>query len=219
MVLFIRVRMSCRFQRGKSADDDLSAATFDEAQAVEVATDWVDVVRGKLSKRASREWLVTTLGDYLRRGLIETLKVVEEAEKKGDELSDFVLRLTFSQMSDAGEWQNMPVQLKAYGERAALRPPVKRKPGRATWYDNWLRNIGIATMVHMACEQFGLEPTRSQESRRARRPSGCSVIKAALERKGIHLAEGTVQNIWEGVTGDLVRQAATSPAFTAILAK
>jgi hypothetical protein len=149
--------------------------------------------------------------------LIETLKVIKEAEA-GDELSDHVLRLTFSQMLDAGEMP--PTQLRAYGERAALRPPVKRKAGRATWWENWRRNIGIATMVLLACERFGVEPTRSQESRRTRRPSGSSIVKAALERNGIHLAEGTVQNIYEGVTGDVVRLLmAGSPAFTTILSK
>jgi hypothetical protein len=103
-------------------------------------------------------------------------------------------------MSDIGE---VPATLKAYGIKAVLRGPVARAAGRSTWFDNWRRDIGIACLVYLAKERFGLRPTRNREQRRRRQPSACSIVAAALGRRHVNVAEKRVENIWAGLRGQV----------------
>jgi hypothetical protein len=48
---------------------------FNEAAAVEEVAAWVEVVQAKMMADYSREWLEAALCDYLRQGLIETLRI------------------------------------------------------------------------------------------------------------------------------------------------
>ena len=97
-------------------------------------------------------------------------------------------------------------QILAYLQRAALRAPYGRRPGRA-WYDDYQRNFGICLLIKLASRVFGLHATRSQESRRLDRPhSGVSLIREALILNGVHIEEKTIQkHIWFGYVEILVR--------------
>jgi hypothetical protein len=158
------------------------------------------------SMRNSHENLARMLADCLRRGdLIVTIKAVNAAERHGDWLADAVLRATYADMANRGE----PIsdQLRAFGERAVLRPPVERGRGRDQYAD-WSRNNAICFMIQRACAEFGVRPTRSRSARRDRIQSGCSLVKKALERHGIFIEEKTIQdNIWLGLPGELGRRA------------
>ena len=103
-----------------------------------------------------------------------------------------------------------------YYQQAATRAPHKRKRGRYSEYDVWVRNIGICTLIRWACVAYGVPPTRAQESRRnQRRPSGISLMTAALARNKAHIEEVTIQrHIWLGLWGEIVRQT-SSDAFLA----
>jgi hypothetical protein len=149
--------------------------------------------------------LAELLSDCLRRGdLAVTVKAVEAAERDGDWLADAVLRQTFAEMDT--NHQPMSDQLRAFGQRALLRPPVTRGRGRDK-YDDWARNIGICALIASACFEFGVRPTRSRSARRSH-PSGCSLVAAALVRNRINLDERTIQDkIWLGLPGALVRSA------------
>jgi hypothetical protein len=175
---------------------NLPSVLFSEDKAVAAVTDWVGVVEQKMTAPASREWLEATLRDFLRNGLIETLKVIEAADA-GDEIADAALRRVYAEMSDVGE---VPATLKAYGIKSVLRGPVVRSAGRNT-YDNWQRDIGIACLVYLAKERLGLRPTRNREQRRRRQPSACSIVATALGRRHINVGEKRVENIWSGLQG------------------
>jgi hypothetical protein len=168
----------------------------------------VAIVMGMMnSKESSREWLATQLRERLRRGeFLITVKAIKAAEHQGDDLADSVCRLTYAEMANAHEL--MSDQLRAFGERAVLRPSVERGRGRHQWYDNWRRDSGICTLIKVACAEFGLDATRNRAARRAGHPCGTSVVTAALARNGMHLSEQTVHNIWTGYMGELVRAAA-----------
>jgi hypothetical protein len=172
--------------------------TLTEAEATKVVYEMLELVQQKLTE-SPRAWLETTLRDYLQRGLIETLRVVEAAND-GDEIADAALRRVFAEMLDRGE--EPPATLKAYGIRGAVRGPVTRKRGNA-WYDNWRRDIGIAVLVFLTMQHFGLRPTRNREQRRRRQPSASSVVHAALGRGQINVAEKTVENIWARLQGHI----------------
>ena len=180
----------------------------DEAAMVAEVTNWIGVVEDKMRAGASRGWLEPMLCDFLRRGLIETLRVIEAADA-GDEIADAALRRVYAEMSDVGD---VPATLKAYGIKAVLRGPVTRSAGRSTWYDNWRRDIGIAVLVYLAKERFGLSPTRNREQRRKQQPSGSSVVALALGKRHINVADKTVENIWGGLRGAVTAFALSSLA-------
>lgn len=153
----------------------------------------------------SRKWLDRNLREFLRRGLIETLKVIEAADQ-GDVIAHEALVCVFAEMLTP------PAQLKAYVERTALHGPPTRKAGAYTPYDNWLRDISFAVLVYWIHNGFGLHPTRNRESRRAQRPSACSIAATALRRSGIDISESRVQNIWSGLAGAVISFAAAQHA-------
>jgi hypothetical protein len=128
-----------------------------------------------------------------------------KAAEKQDFVADNVLRCTYAEMKNARA--TTCKQLESFGERAVLRPPVTRPRGRA-WQDDWSRNIAICVLVALVSAEFGLSPTRNRDSRRHRKPSGCSLVRAGLQRNRIDLKESTIQqNLWLGLPGVLVREA------------
>lgn len=175
-------------------------ALVDEEKAVAAVSQWVALVEDKMTAHASRAWLETTLRELLLRDeLINRLKVIEAADA-GDEIADAALGHVFHSMMDRGE--TPPASMIAYEARARLRGPVKRSAGR-NQYDNWRRDIGIACLVYMTAERFGLRPTRNREQRRRGQPSASSVVAAALGRVHINVAEKRVENIWAGLAGQI----------------
>jgi hypothetical protein len=183
----------------------LPVPVLDEQRVVDRVADQVASVLHRMSTQYSRERLASLLHDALRRGdLLVTLNAIEAAERKHDWLADAVLRQTYAEMETNHE--PMSDQLRAFGQRAVLRPPVVRKPGR-TWHDNWNRDVGICTLIQITCIDYNIRPTRSRSARRDRIPSGCSLVKQALARNKIHIEEKTIQeNIWLSLLGMLVRQ-------------
>src|SRR5947207_12014842 len=79
----------------------LPALIDDEKQMVDIICQDLEVIADKMTAKASRAWLLNTLCDFLRQGLIETLMVIEAADA-GDEIADAALRLVFAEMNDAG---------------------------------------------------------------------------------------------------------------------
>jgi hypothetical protein len=182
----------------------LPMTVSDEQAAIAAVAE--QVARWLPRMRNSHENLASMLRDSLRRGdLIVTIKAVNAAERKDDWLADAVLRATYAEMQNLRE--PMSDQLRAFGERAVLRPPVQRGKGR-NQYAYWSRNNGICFLVQWACNQFGVRPTRSRSARRDRLPSGISLVKQALEQHKIFLEERSIQDdIWFGLPGILARQA------------
>ncbi len=179
---------------------------FDETRAINRVAVRIATARHQLNKEFSREWLETTLRRYLRGGLITVIKVVEAADAC-DDIADAALREVGAELLERPSGRTGDFQIIAYLQRAAQRAPHKRKRG-IQWYDEWYRNLVICLLVHLACKEFGISPTRGRESRREREPSGCSLVAAALARNRIRLKEATIQrHIWLGIYGDLLRQA------------
>jgi hypothetical protein len=179
----------------------LPAASLNEAEMIAAVTDeWVQPTLFKMTEEYTREFLEAALCDMLRRGAIDELQVIEDANR-GDEIADAALRLVWYEIRNRREEPS--VTLDAYGMKTVKRGgPVTRGRGQ-TWHKNWRRNIGIAVLVYMTHRRFGLTPTRNREQRRRKRPSACSVVAAALGRCRINLSESAVQNIWGGLQGQI----------------
>jgi hypothetical protein len=182
----------------------LPTVVFDEQQVVDYVARLAGELLPRMNAQFSRERLASLLHDALRRGdLLVILNAIEAAERKHDWLADTVLRQTYAEMQNLRE--PLSDQLRAFGQRAVLRPPVERKPGR-TWHDNWTRDVVICTLIRITCTDCNVNPTRSRNARKDRIPSGCSLVRQALERHRIYIDEGTIQqHIWLGLVGTLVR--------------
>jgi hypothetical protein len=189
---------------------------FDEQRAIGQVAKWASLIRDRLTKDFSREWLERTLRQALRGvGVTEperltiAIKAVEAAEQ-GDEIADLALREV------AGELMERPTglagdgQILAYLQRAARRDLHKSRRG-GHWASNWYRDVAVCILVHLVCEEFGVLPTRNRESRRSGRdPSGCSLVAAGLARAepALHIDEMSIQqHLWLGLPGALTRRA------------
>jgi len=188
----------------------LPTGELDEKLAIGRVAIWVATVRHQMEKQYSRDLLETELRKGLREGrLTLTIKAVEAADK-GDEIADAALRDVGSELQtplvQGRELAPGHLQVIAYYQRAGKRPPHKRPRGQR-WYDDWMRNINICVLTVLACREFGVQPTRNRESRRANKdPSGLSLVVAALARNKIFIDETSVQrHIWLGLPGELVR--------------
>jgi hypothetical protein len=189
----------------------LPSGELDEARAINRIAIWIAMLRSSMEKEHGRDWLETKLREGLREGrLTLTIKAVDAAEQ-GDEIADAALRSVYAEMAGGTLQDRGPghLQVWAYGQRAVLRPPHRRPRGHR-WHDHWMRNILTCILVDLACREFGVQASRNRAARRAnRKPSGVSLVVAALARNKIHLDEGSVQqNLWFGLPGELVRATA-----------
>jgi hypothetical protein len=182
---------------------------IDEQRALNHMSGWVARAFPRM-KENSRDWLETELRKGLREGRLSlTIKAVEAADK-GDELADAALRAVGAELQIPLLQRRYlapgHLQVIAYFQRVGQRAPHKRPRGRR-WYDDWGRNIDICVLIHVACLEFGVRPTRNRAARRANSdPSGTSLVVDGLARNGFHLDEGNVQeHVWFGLPGELVR--------------
>jgi len=65
-----------------------------------------------------------------------------------------------------------------------LRPPPKHKLGRRGGYEAFARDVAVTLLVVFVCGVFGLNRFREQANRHQLPPSGCSIVKAVLDRRG-----------------------------------
>ena len=140
----------------------LPVPVFDEQRAIDHVAFLAGGLLPRMDARFSHARLAELLRDHLRRGdLVTTMKAVVAAERDGDWLADTVLRQTFAEMDTNHE--PMSDQLRAFGQRAVLRPPVQRRRGRNE-YDDWCRNIAICILIQRTCAEFNVRPTRSRRA-------------------------------------------------------
>jgi hypothetical protein len=185
----------------------LGTAT-DEEHAIDRVSEWFSILRHR--KPHTREQLEIELRDGLREGGLTLVIKAVEAAYKGDEIADAALRHV------GGELQTWLMQKRdlapghpqviTYFQGAGQRAPHKRPRGHR-WHDDWLRNMDICICIYLACIEFGVNPTRNRASRRAKqRPSGISLVVAALECNKVHIDEASItRHLWQGLTGELVR--------------
>ena len=174
----------------------LPVLTEDETtEAIEAACKAIEVLEEKLTSQASLAWLEAKLCEELRSGSLESLQVVEWA-RNGDLIADAALRRVYFEMENLD--LKPPAIVKSYCLETIARGPLTRGRGHF-WFDNYTRDIGVALLVWLTCEQYGLLPSRNREQRRQERPSGSSIVAAAFRRReNRHLrAERTVYDIWK----------------------
>jgi hypothetical protein len=179
--------------------------TFAEAEMIETTAHWLDLVAANLSTKSSHGFLRARLKTLIRQGTIPAVRVIEWANA-GVVDCDEALREVSAEMLDHGE--EIPNTIRGYMAQALLkdRGPHGKDAGRieiAT--GNWLRDQCIAVVVSMIVERWNLRVTRGRASHR---PSACSVMSAALVKRGIIMGEHRVEAIHKSLADLLVQHRA-----------
>ena len=131
---------------------------IDEQSAINRVAVWVATVHHKLDMRRDEVHaeLERLLRERLRSGRTDRGKVIEAANN-GCKLSHEILIAEFHDLLDVDAMP--PANLRAYAARADR---IKFKPGKP-WSDDFIRNIGICTLIAVAAREFVLKPTRNRE--------------------------------------------------------
>jgi hypothetical protein len=184
----------------------------DEQRMVDIVAAAVENVFHRLEKEFSLEWLATMTRKWLREGRQPFIDYTVRVADGGDAICDAQLRTVYVEVqTGALPRREGHAAILIYGLRAMQRAP--HKPRGRRWQEHWMRNIQICKLIEYACYKCGVWPTRNRAaSDRAARgiptmPSGCSLVVAALARHGLHLDEATVEHIWHGLPGEIVRSA------------
>jgi hypothetical protein len=165
---------------------------LDEAAAIDAVTLWIEAVEEKMSENYSRQWLEDELVNMLEQGTMAEERIIAEADA-GDEIADAALRRVIR--GKVNDREEMSVLLSSYNIKALGRAPLTRGRGHY-WYDNWRRDLGIVCLVYHTHRRFNLRPSNNREQRRRGEISASSIVAAALWRKGIHIKEKTVGDLW-----------------------
>lgn len=89
---------------------------------------------------------------------------------------------------------SLPPNLAAYVDWLLTNPKLPQRRGRPRkFYD---RDVHLYFTVQKVCHQFKLKPTRNPSTSR---PSGTSVVAAALKALGVRLSEKDIARAWAKV--------------------
>ena len=113
-------------------------------------------------------------------------------ERELQELNE-AINATFARQPTTAEELSIEASISRRIRELHLRPPAGKR-GRPPQQRD--RHIQIAGAVAMLVEDAGLKPTRSHLARRRDDPSACSIVTAALDQLREHLAERSVEDIW-----------------------
>ena len=95
-------------------------------------------------------------------------------------------------LTDVGD--PLPPWLQRYVVVTARAGPEPARRGQHP-LDNLIRDFTISAAVKSIADRFDLRPTRNPAN--TTKESGCSIVKQALERAGIHMSEANVAAIWQ----------------------
>jgi len=207
-------------------DDSIRLPTggLDKDRVINCIAAFVSKMLHKLTPEYSHDWFETIVLKWLREDRSPFSARTVAAAESGDEIADRALRRVFVEIT-RGELSSGPGQhlhVREYVEHTVLRGPHKRQPGRRL-QNNFVRDpemCGIIWEISRALHKFGLRPTRNAATMHKYpadaatttmdKHSAISLLVAALEHLddplGYHLEEKTLQEIWLGPTGKLVRE-------------
>jgi hypothetical protein len=183
----------------------LPALLLNDDEMVDTIVHWIDLVAQMLTSETGHLMLRKGIQEALQKGTIGVLQVIEAA-RAGHEDADLALRQLIIEKLDRHE--DLPVSLASYNQEALFRGPTIYPAGRNI-ADTWTRDIGIAVLVALAIAHW--PPLRPTRNRASKRPSGCSLVTAALNMRGHPLGERHVERIFADHGKIAVRLSASIP--------
>jgi len=176
-------------------------ATFAEAEEREIITtleQWYPRIADKLNSEAGHEAVRDDMVRQLERGEGASLPVayiVAMADAKHPP-ADHALRIYIHAAIDTDRFNDLPVQIRAYAQRALRRPPlpIGYPSNRAQVVNDFTRDIAIC----LAIDQIVLRwPKVPQLYGSQTRHSAAWLLALVLTRHGIKLAEQQVRRIYK----------------------
>jgi hypothetical protein len=160
--------------------------TPEAAEAIATITHWMrNLFAELLHPEAGHYVMFRNTATRLRRGEVDMSRVIEAATRERHAYAVNALQRRVAEMT--AQEERLPAELAAYLEEAARRPPVRSKRGRDE-VDHVLRDKVLAICVEVACERWGLLPTRNQKAsnrpEEQRQLSGSSLVAEAFNRSG-----------------------------------
>jgi hypothetical protein len=166
-------------------------ASLIEADMIGVVSHWFDLVNELLQTESSHLYMQARLKALIRQGTIPALKVIGWANDGVVDAHVALLQVA-AEMIDHGE--QLPATIAGYAIQHLGRPAMPRRRGRDE-ADNWLRDQCIAVLVALAVERWHphLPMSRNPASNW---PSACSLVSAALARRGLKVKEKRVEQVF-----------------------
>ncbi|MCK1303891.1 MULTISPECIES: hypothetical protein [unclassified Bradyrhizobium] len=156
-----------------------------------VVSHWFDLAHELLQKESSHHYTQAKMKALIWEGTIPTVKVIGWAHQGAADAHIALLEVA-AEMMDRGD--ELPRTIAGYAIQYLGKPPPSRAKGRDA-ADNWLRDQCIAVLVALAVERWHphLPMSRNPTSNW---PSACSLVSAALRRRGIKVKEKRVEQIF-----------------------
>jgi len=165
----------------------------EEAAVAEIAT-WAALAANHTTAEASRIYFRKKVQQLLADGRMPYAEAIRKIECHHRDV-DLALREHVAALLTLGE--GLPEELRTFAHHALFNPPVTYPKGRVT-IDDFTRNIAASVLVDLTLKRWpDLKETRSRGSRRARQPSACSLVAAAMNRAlaDCNFSEGRVEQI------------------------
>ena len=176
-------------------------ATFAEAEEAEIIATlerWCARLADKLNSEAGHEAIRDDMLRQLQRGEGASLPVayivaMADAEHPP---ADHALRIYIHAAIDADRFAELPVQVRAYAQRALTRPPlpIGYPSNRPQVVNDFTRDIAICLMIDQTVLRW---PKAPQLYSSQTRHSAAWLLALVLTRHGIKLAEQQVRRIYK----------------------
>ena len=177
----------------------LTTVSFDEAEDAAI-TEAVEHVFGLIAAVLSSEaGQLAVQGDIFRqlnagdaaKLPLDTIVAMADA---GHPPADHALRDFIHKYIDADRFADLPVQVRAFAQRALKRPPLDGYPSNVPQVVNdFTRDIAICFVVDQIALRFPAVPKLYSSSRRR---SVAAYVAQVFTRHGIKLAEQAVRRIY-----------------------
>jgi hypothetical protein len=176
-------------------------ATFAEAEEAEIIAtleQWYPRIADKLTSEFAHETMRDNMLRQLERGAAASLPVayiVAMADAQHPP-ADHALRIYIHAAVDADRFNDLPLQVRAYAQRALTRPPLP--PGyssnQAQVVNDRTRDIGIAFLIDQIVLRWPHVPKLYSSQTRH---SAAWLLALVFTRHGIKLAEQQVRRIYK----------------------
>jgi hypothetical protein len=173
-------------------------ATFaeaEEATIIETVEHWYDLIAAALGSEAGH---LAVQGDLYRQLMAGTAAALDVATivamaDGGHPPADHALRAFIHAYIDADLFGDLPVQVRAYAQRALTRPPLHGYPSKCSQVVNdFARDIAICVLVDQVVQRWPAVPKLYSS---ASRHSAAWFTALIFARHGIKLAEQQVRRI------------------------
>lgn len=202
--------MSKRTARPPTATPNLPA-TFAEAEEREIIAalqQWYSRIADRLNSEAAHELMRDEMVRQLAGSIgfqpnaasvpiASIIAMIVDAADAGHPPADHALRLHIHAAIDADRFNDLPVQIRAYAQRALKRPPLP--PGypsnRPQVANDFVRDLIIGWLID---EIVRFWPHLPQLHSSQTRHSAAWLLALVFTRNGIKLAEQQVRRIYKG---------------------